>query len=213
MKYTKKLVFIITAFVAVAAAALIAVRSSSSGSKYPAAFYTPNPAQGNLPADPCWFNSFEDKSVTYEMIQAWQDQQMHGYASEVPLSDAIKLFNQERECAEPLAPYPPLTEDEFIASIVAGPESVGLQDEPRYRQQAALWRIATRRMLPKGSLLLAWSGSLVQESPLSPNDTIRAAGITIALRLGLENSDYGDIPKPEQEFIIRRTYFKVEKVK
>jgi hypothetical protein len=108
---------------------------------------------------------------------------------------------------------PPLTEDELIASIVAGADSGKLQGDPLYAQQAALWSIATRRMLPRGSLLLAWSGSRVQESPLSPNDTIRAAGITIALRLGLENSDYGDIPKPEQEFIIRRTYFKVEKVK
>lgn len=80
-------------------------------------------------------------------------------------------------------------------------------------QKDALWKIAKGKVMPKGSLLVAWTGSRVQESPLRPNGTIRAEGITIVLLVGLEDHDYGKILKPEQSFIIRKTYSKVETIR
>jgi hypothetical protein len=56
---------------------------------------------------------------------------------------------------------------------------------------------------------IATTGPRVQKSPLRPEGTVKAVGISIALHLGLENYEYGQILKPEQRFVIRRTYFKV----
>jgi len=162
--------------------------------------------------DPCWFMTLKDKSITYEEIKKRQDKEMYGYPTETPLSEAIITFNEEKQCSGLLAPYPPLTEDELIAAIVAGTDH-GIQGEVLRSQKDALWKIAKGKVMPKGSLLVAWTGSRVQESPLRPNGTIRAEGITIVLLVGLEDHDYGKILKPEQSFIIRKTYSKVETIR
>jgi hypothetical protein len=169
--------------------------------------------QRNLPRDPCWFITLKDKSIPYEEIKKRQDRQMQGYPEEIPLHEAIRIFNEEKQCASVLASYPPLTEDELIASIVAGPDNILLTEDGRRFQEEILWKIATRKVMPKGTLLVAYTGSYRLESPLRPEGTIRAVGITIALHLGLENHEYGQILKPEQIFVIRRTYFKVETIK
>jgi len=100
----------------------------------------------------------------------------------------------------------------LVASIVAG-SNEGLAGDALKYQENILWKIATQKVLPKGTLLVAITGPRVQESPLKPNGTIRAEGISIVLRLGLENHEYGQILRPEQEFVIRRTYFKVETIR
>jgi hypothetical protein len=164
------------------------------------------------PRDPCWFMTLEDKSIPYEVISKREDREMYGYPTEIPLSEAIKVFNEEKQCVSTLAPYPPLTEDELIAAIVAGP-GYGTWGEVWQVQQEALWKIATRKVMPKGSLLVAASGSRVQESPLRPYGTIRAQGISIAIFLGMKNHKYGEMLKREQIFEIRRVYSKVETVK
>ena len=62
------------------------------------------------------------------MIEERQDRDMHGYPTEIPLREAIRAFNEEKQCVKKLASFPPLTEDELIAAIVAGPDS-GKQGE------------------------------------------------------------------------------------
>src|SRR6266705_4911563 len=109
------------------------------------------------PKDPCWFMTLKDDSVPYEKIKEWQDREEHGYPTETRLSDAIRGFNEEKQCSALLAPYPPLTEDELIAAIVGGPD-YGKQGEVWRSQKDALWKIATRKVMPKGSLLVAESG-------------------------------------------------------
>lgn len=168
--------------------------------------------QRNLPKDPCWFVTLNDKSIPYEMISKREDREMRGYPEDIPLSEAIRIFNEEKQCLSALAPYPPLTQDELIASIVAGPDN-GLAGEALKFQKDILWKIATQKVMPKGTLLVSITGSRVQESPLRLNGTIRAEGISIVLRFGLENHEYGQILRPEQTFVIGRTYFKVETIR
>jgi hypothetical protein len=171
-----------------------------------------NQGQRDLSRKPCWFINLDDKSVPYEVISKREEREMRGYPEDIPLSEAIRIFNEEKQCVDALAPYPLLTEDELIAAIVAGPATILTGDGSRF-QKDILWKIATQKVMPKGTLLVAYTGSRVQESPLKPEGTIRAVGISIELRLGLENYEYGQILKPEQAFLIRRTYFKVETVR
>jgi len=55
-----------------------------------------------------------------EEIKKRQDQVEYGYSTESPLKEAVRIFNEEKQCSVVLAPYPPLTEDEVIAAIVGG---------------------------------------------------------------------------------------------
>jgi hypothetical protein len=171
-----------------------------------------NQGQRDLPRDPCWFIDLKDKSVPHEVLMKRQDQKMRGYSEDIPLSEAIRIFNEEKQCVNALASYPPLTEDELIAAIVAGPDNILTEDARRF-QEDILWKIVTQKVMPKGTLLVATTGPRVQESPLRPEGTVKAVGISIALHLGLENHEYGQILKPEQRFVIRRTYFKVETIR
>ena len=165
-----------------------------------------------LPKDPCWFTTLDDKTIPYEVIAKRQDREMHGYPTETPLSEAIKIFNEETRCNPSLAPYPPLTEDELIAAIVAGP-GYGAWGEVWNAQKIILYKIAKDKVMPKGSLLVASGGPNILGSPLRPDGDIKAKGISIAIFLGLENHEYGQDLKREQIFEIRRTYFSVESVK
>ncbi|MBX7220402.1 MAG: hypothetical protein K1Y36_10695 [Blastocatellia bacterium] len=172
---------------------------------------TKEPQKDKSRRDPCWFNDPRNKNITFEEIEKRNDLEMHGYPKEIPLGEAIRIFNEEKQCSASLAPYPLLTEDEVIAAIVAG----GGYETPgksRAKRKAALWHIATTKMLPKGSLLVATTGSNVQKSPLRPNGEIKARGISIALFLGMENHQYGEELKPEQIFEIRRTFFSVDTI-
>lgn len=134
-----------------------------------------------------------------------------GYPDEMPLHEAIKLFNEEKQCKPLLESYPALTEDELIAAIVGGADD-GKQGDVWLAQKDVLWKIASSRMMPKGSLLIARSGSRESGTPLRPNDTIAARGITIVLLLGLDDSVDGILKprRPEQTFIIRKTYYKYD---
>lgn len=155
--------------------------------------------------------SLKDESITYDMIQKRQNREMYGYPAEIPLGEAIRIFNEETQC-KAYKGYPPLTEDELIAAIVAGPD-YGKQGKIWLAQRDALWKIASQKVMPKGSLLVVDSGGRVLESPLRPEGTIEAKGIRITLLLGLENSEHGHIAKPEQTLIVRKTYSKVETVR
>lgn len=168
--------------------------------------------QSKSPKDPCWFMTLKDESIPYEMIKERQDRDMHGYPTEIPLSEALRVFNEEKQCMASLAPYPALTEDELFAAIVAGPD-VGKQGEVWRAQKDALWKIASQKLLPKGSLLVADAGYRIQESPLRPSGTIEATGIRITLLLGLENHRHGELLNPAQTLVVRKTFTRVETVK
>ncbi len=148
------------------------------------------------------------------MIEKRQNQTIYGYATEIPLSEAIRMFNEEKQCMSLYAEYPPLTEEELIAAIVAGAD-YGKQGEIWLAQKDALWKIASQKMMPKGALLVVESGGRVQESPLRPFGTIAAKGIRITLLLGLNENIDGmkSVRKPEQTLVIRKTYSKVETIK
>jgi hypothetical protein len=171
----------------------------------------PGPNQNKPAKDPCWFMTLKGGSTPYEEIKRRQDREMYGYPTEIPLGEAVKIFNEEKQCSGLLAPYPPLTEDELIAAIVGGPD-YGKQGGVWLAQKDALWKIASQRVLPKGSLLVAESGYRVQESPLRPLGTIAAKGIRITLLLNLDKDEdaHGRLLKPEQTLIVRKTYSKVE---
>jgi hypothetical protein len=62
-------------------------------------------------------------------------------------------------------------------------------------------------------LLVATTGSRIQDSPLRPNGTIRAEGISIVIRFGLENHEPGKILRPDQLFVVRRTFFGIQTIK
>src|SRR5262249_8830086 len=128
---------------------------------------------------------------------------MYAYPKQLPLSEAIRVFNEEKQCSSMLAPYPPLTENELIAPIVAGPDG-GKEGQVWRTQRDAFWRIATEKVMPKGSLLVADGGYRIQESPLRPSGTIEARGIRITLLVGLENHQHGALLRPEQSLVIRK---------
>ncbi len=165
------------------------------------------------PNDPCWFMSLKDPTIPSGLIEKRQAREMYGYPSETPLSEAIRIFNEETKCKALYAAYPPLTEDELIAAIVAGPDP-GKEGEVWLAQKDLLWRIASERIMPKGSALGVESGGREQASPLRPNGTIQAKGIRITLVLGLDKrTDAMGVAKPEQTLVIRKTYSQVEIVR
>jgi hypothetical protein len=163
------------------------------------------------PKDPCWFLLKEGGDWTYEMYWKRQQREMQGYPSDIPLAEAIRIFNEEKQCNPTLAPYPLLTENEVVAAIVAagGYETFGVWQA----QKDMLFKIAKDKVMPKGSLIVAGAGANIQESPLRPRGEIKAKGISIAIFLGMENHEYGQELKREQIFEIRRTYFSVDTIK
>jgi hypothetical protein len=169
--------------------------------------------KGEPMKDPCWFMTLKTESITYDMIKERKNREMYGYPKEISLGEAIRIFNEEKQCNRLLAPYPPLTEDELIAAIVGGPD-YGKQGNVWLAQKDALWKIASQKVMPKGSLLVAEAGYQVQDSPLRPSGTVAAEGIRITLLLSLDkNNSMESILKPEQTLVIRKTYSKVETVK
>jgi hypothetical protein len=170
------------------------------------------PEENDSMRDPCWFVTLNDKSIPYEEIAKRENRELHGYPTDIPLPEAIKIFNEETQCNPTLKPYASLTEDELIAAIVAGP-GYGAWGEVWRAQKDTLWKIVIDKRMPKGSLLTATGGPNVQESPIRPAGDIKAKGISIAIFLGLEHHAYGEALKPEQIFEIRRTFFSVETIK
>ncbi len=166
------------------------------------------------PKDPCWFMSLKDETISSDVIQKRQDRETFGYPSETPLSEAVRIFNEETQCKALYAGYPPLTEDEVLAAIVAGAD-YGKQGNIWLAQKDALWRIALERKMPKGSLFVVDSGGRIQDSALRPGGAIQAKGIRITLMLGLDKNvnDLPGVAKPEQTLLIRKTYSQVEIVK
>lgn len=135
------------------------------------------------------------------------------YPQELPLTEAIEIFNKENQCDPIFTSYPLLTESELIAAVVAGADD-GKQGNIWRAQKDILWKIAASKQMPKGALLIARSGGREIDTPINPNGTIAARGITIALLLELDDSEDGILKprKPEQAFVIRKTYFDIKTI-
>lgn len=172
-------------------------------------------------SDPCWFNTkagmeSADKGIQGrdpQTLRAIYDRRLYGFAEDTPLREALRLFNlEEIQCVSYFKDYPPLTEDELIAAIL-----VGVNQNERGttfpKEREALWQIASRRMLPKGSRLGAWNAGNIQGSPLSPYKTINAKGIEIYLLLGADKDGRTGVApptKPEEYLIVRKTFSGIE---
>ncbi len=153
-----------------------------------------------------------EPSVTSALTEEARNRGIYGYPAEIPLAEALRLFNEETGAWAARAGHPPLTQDELVAAIVAGAD-YGKQGEVWRAQKEVLWDIATRKKMPRGSLLIAESGGRVLESPLRPEGAVEPKGIRITLLLGLDRNNMleGSI-KPEQALLIRKTYSRVEAV-
>lgn len=166
--------------------------------------------------DPCRFRNSEGlNSEDYEIFKKGRDRETFGYPADTPLSEAIKFFNQELQCSPLHREYLPLTEEEVIAAIV-----VSANDNKRgttfLAERDAFWKIATQKMMPKGSILRATNGGNVQGSPLKPFNTIQAKGIEIFILLGADKNGREDFPAPaklEEMLTIRKTFSGIEMVK
>jgi len=146
-------------------------------------------------------------------LEEKRERDINGYSTSISLEKAVEIFNKEKQCDGLLAQYPALTEEEVITAIVFGPDP-DKQGEIWLRQKEELWNIASQKLMPKGSLLVAQTGSLIKESPLRPYGTIRAKGITITLILGLDKIDrLENTLKPEQALVIRKVFSEIETVR
>lgn len=166
--------------------------------------------------NPCWFRTPGAlQSASLEMVRKREERnllQTFGYPADTPLSEAVKIFNEEMECSPLERDYPRLTEDEVIAAVV-----VGVNNNNRgttfHTERDVFWKIVTEKVVPKGTVLGSHSGGNVQGSPLAPRGTISANGIEIFLRLGADKngrSEFPPAPKLEQVLTIRKTFYNIE---
>jgi hypothetical protein len=163
--------------------------------------------------DPCWFQKGEEviknSSTLSEKARLRTEREINGYPARMSLKDAVALFNSEERCVPFRGTLPPLTEEEVVAAIVAGPT---YGSEPTWRMQKdLLWAIAVRQELPAGSLLVAESGACAYNTELGKDVCVE--GQRIYLMLGLDKNPRAGSPlKPEQVFLLRANYQRLKKL-
>lgn len=84
--------FVFTAILPVLAAWPIVTSSASQ---------VRGPGQIKMPKDPCWFMSLKYESISFDMIEKRQNREMYGYPTEIPIREAIRIFNEETQCKAP----------------------------------------------------------------------------------------------------------------
>jgi hypothetical protein len=127
-----------------------------------------------------------------------------GYETDIPLAEALRIFNAELKCYSYWASLPPVTEEEIVANAIGGPD---YGNEPKWQlQKQVLDQISTRKIMPKGALLVAESGGCQTLAPPGPQTCVR--GLKIYLFFGLDKVPREEA-KPEQIVLIRKTYFDV----
>jgi hypothetical protein len=162
--------------------------------------------------EPCWFQKGEEviknSSTLAAQAKLRTDRETTGYPSKMSLKDAVALFNSEEKCIPFRGTLPPLTEEEIVAAIVAGP-TYGTEASWR-AQKPTLWSIAVNKELPPGSLLTAESGACAYDTELGKEVCVE--GQRIYLFLGLDKNPRAGTPlKPEQVFLIRANYLRPKK--
>jgi hypothetical protein len=149
-----------------------------------------------------------------EAYEKYQNIIQYGYPTDVPLSQAVKEFN---DCATSKEESP-LTENEVIAAIIGGAEIPETWSDPK-AIQSDFEKILYKRLFPKGA---RFEISRTTEISLNDEDSreLRAAfnapKITlkrwvITLYRGLDKKPIEGTPlAPGQAFVIRKRYYGVE---
>lgn len=156
------------------------------------------------PDDPCWYQTREGIEAHAESgkLTKMRDRQMYGYETEIPLSEAVRIFNEELACDPMFKMYPPLTEDEIIAAIVAGSD----QSDAAKVYTEKMNRIIENRKMPKSSLLYFGGNGIRVDSAGVPLYKIRPKGIEIYLVIDLDPEHGHKTIMPEQMLLLRKTY-------
>lgn len=168
---------------------------------------TQQPAQSTT--DPCVFKmSPEAIDASPQLSAAFKvrsERELHGYPQDIPIAEALKIFNAEMRCYSFWASLPPLTEEEVIANMVAGADYTGGGPD-----QSVFRSIARNRVLPKGSLLAAEPGGCDSELAKSQ---ICVKGLKIYLFFDLDKKPRGpEVLDTKQVVLLRKTYFGTEMV-
>src|SRR6266511_2285742 len=143
-----------------------------------------------------------------EAYEKYRNFMLYGYPTDVPLSQAVKEFNDCFDDKE----ESPLTENEVIAALIGGEEISGTLSDPE-AIQADLKKILYKRLFPKGAMF-----DIARTTELSLNDEdsseFRAAFKTsrltikrwvITLLRGLDKRPIEGTPlAPGQAFVIRK---------
>ncbi len=156
----------------------------------------------------CWFLSSRGMdSVGKAVLEERQNREDLGYPSDLPISEALGIYNREQKCWS--NPGPDLTEDELLSAL-AIPLDYG--SESNWPIQGDIIRkILVSHKLPKGSLLLS-EGAGTYQSPIGGSKEIKVKGQRIYLLLNLhENSRYSSTSfAKEQIILIKKTLFGLE---
>lgn len=132
---------------------------------------------------------------------AYSRRQIYGFEEEISLTEAVKIFNAEQKCYSQTAD--PLTEDEVIASILAGPD-YGSSDVIDH-QYDDLVRIATEKRMPKGALFV-FEGDSSSNGAFIEGD-IFIEGQRLYLFLHLDEDPRMSAPlKNSQVYLIRKRF-------
>ena len=153
--------------------------------------------------DPCLFLKYTAENAGDHRLRERQTREIVGFASDVAMSDALTIFNAELKCFPGV--YDPLSEDEVIASISAGPD-YGAEGLLTTRRDELL-RIIKNRRMPKGSLFVS-EGDLTYSSFVLPGE-VAVKGHRIYLFLGLDKTPReSNLLNPDQIFMIRKKFIK-----
>jgi hypothetical protein len=156
--------------------------------------------------DPTATNLSKEQKIAYAK---YQDFMLYGYPTDVPLSQAIKEFNDcfsEKEESQ-------LTENEVIAALIDGDDTVAVPSNPE-AVAADLKKIVFNRLFPKGAMFVI---ARTTERSLDDESTRAAFNASkiiikrwvITLYRGLDrNPIAGTEPfAPGQVFVIRKRYY------
>jgi hypothetical protein len=155
--------------------------------------------------DPCWFQSVEGiKSVSEEIRTQRRERDSSGYAVDIPLGDAVRIFNAEMSCFPDRATLPSLTVGELLAALTTPPD-YGAYPGVWRMQRDVVAKIQLTGTLPKGSLLVGEADATVLNASGESGNN-HASGVRIYLFLHLDETSRFDSPPPENIILIRKLF-------
>lgn len=194
--------FLWIAFLIIGCALPIA-RSFNAGNLSP----LPSPTDGD---DPCLFViSMDANPVNERLIESRQQREINGYAAEIELSEAVRLFNREQSCYKGSAEFPPVTEDEIIAATSTSAD-YNQDSDAWVGQKGDLLAIRERRVLPKGSLLVGEVNGPVFDIASQQQTKITAKGQRIYLLFSLDINSRLEGVLPSRAFLIRKLFKRID---
>ena len=173
--------------------------------------------QGMLTASPCLVVKGDTNSP--ELIRQSDERatrEIHGYPQNIPISEAIRIFNDESKCDTLGKEMPPLTEDELLAAIIDNGDYAMVAGEKSSRvniweqQKNATQQIFLDRKLPKGALLVFEKGGW-RDFTAKGKGEIASVAWKIYLYFDLDkNPRESNYLNPEQIRLIRKTCIKTK---